>query len=67
MHMLGQKASNHEIVYMSTVLERHAFVPVSLVADPKTLNAFAVSIYLLMSVFMDIGNSLLVCLRLNGL
>lgn len=62
----GEKASDHNIVYMSTALERDVFVLVSLVADLKTLEIFMI-LCLLMSVFMDIDNSLLVRLRLDGL
>lgn len=51
---------------MSTALERDVFVLVSLVADLKTLEIFMI-LCLLMSVFMDIDNSLLVRLRLDGL
>lgn len=46
MHILGEKASNHEIVYMSAALERHVFVLVNLVADPKNLDVFMISIEL---------------------
>lgn len=46
MHILGEKASDHEIVYMSTALERDVFVLVSLVADLRTLEIFMISIEL---------------------
>lgn len=46
MHILGEKASDHEIVYMPTALERHVFVLVNLVASSKALEISMISIEL---------------------